>query len=62
MTFIDQYYYGSNATQQEATVQYILDSVIPELEIDPNKKFVYVEMAFFLAMVERAKRKQKTSG
>ena len=44
---VDQYYYGSNANQQEATVQYILDTVIPELQSDPTKRFVYVEMAFF---------------
>jgi len=28
-------------------VQYILDSVVDELHKDPNKKFIYVEMAFF---------------
>jgi len=28
-------------------VQYILDSVIPELAADPTKTFIYVEMAFF---------------
>jgi hypothetical protein len=31
----------------QAGVQYILDSVIPELEKDPLKTFVYVEIAFF---------------
>ncbi|XP_041362774.1 lysosomal alpha-mannosidase-like [Gigantopelta aegis] len=36
---VDQYYY------QE--VQFILDSVIPELERDPSKRFIYVEIAFF---------------
>ena len=28
-------------------VQYILDSVIPELLMDPTKRFIYVEIAFF---------------
>jgi hypothetical protein len=28
-------------------VQYILDSVIPELVNDPSKRFIYVEQAFF---------------
>ena len=44
---VDQYYYGSNNGNQEASVQYILDTVIVELEKDPSKRFVYVEMAFF---------------
>ena len=44
---VDQYYYGSNQGQQDASVQYILDTVIPELQNDPNKRFVYVEIAYF---------------
>ncbi|KAK3768425.1 hypothetical protein RRG08_053417 [Elysia crispata] len=36
---VDQYYYRQ--------VQFILDTVIKELEDDPNKRFTYVEMAFF---------------
>ncbi|KAK7113101.1 lysosomal alpha-mannosidase-like [Littorina saxatilis] len=36
---VDQYYYER--------VQYILDSVIPELVNDPSKRFIYVEIAFF---------------
>ena len=44
---VDQYYYGSNTDQQEASVQYILDTVVPELLNDPNKRFVYVEIAYF---------------
>lgn len=32
---------------QNAGVQYILDSVIPELLNDPSKRFIYVEIAFF---------------
>jgi lysosomal alpha-mannosidase len=32
---------------QKAGVQYILDSVIQELLTDKNKKFIYVESAFF---------------
>jgi lysosomal alpha-mannosidase len=44
---VDQYYYGSSNDYQLASVQYILDTVIPELQSDPNKRFVYVEIAFF---------------
>ena len=44
---VDQYYYGSNQGQQDAAVQYILDTVIPELDKDPSKRFVYVEIAYF---------------
>lgn len=28
-------------------MQYILDSVIPQLLADPSKRFIYVEVAFF---------------
>ncbi|KAL0281361.1 UNVERIFIED_CONTAM: hypothetical protein PYX00_002368 [Menopon gallinae] len=44
---VDQYYYGSLSRVQNAGVQYILDSVVRELAHDPNKKFIYVETAFF---------------
>ena len=37
----------ANKTIQEAAVQYILDSVVQELQKDPNRTFIYVEMAFF---------------
>uniref|UniRef100_A0AAG5DR66 Alpha-mannosidase n=1 Tax=Anopheles atroparvus TaxID=41427 RepID=A0AAG5DR66_ANOAO len=44
---VDQYYYGSKTTIQKAGVQYILDSVIQSLLSDPERKFIYVESAFF---------------
>ncbi|XP_071440327.1 lysosomal alpha-mannosidase-like isoform X1 [Hetaerina americana] len=44
---VDQYYFGSHTDTQNAGVQYILDSVIQALLHDPNKKFIYVETAFF---------------
>lgn len=44
---VDQYYYGANNSIQRAGVQYILDSVIPALERNPKRRFIYVEMAFF---------------
>ncbi|XP_061174982.1 lysosomal alpha-mannosidase-like [Saccostrea echinata] len=44
---VDQYFYGSRNDIQHAGVQYILDSVIPELLSDPSKRFIYVEIAFF---------------
>ncbi|XP_076427995.1 lysosomal alpha-mannosidase isoform X3 [Peromyscus maniculatus bairdii] len=44
---VDQYYYGSLNDIQHASVQYILDSVIPSLLEDPTRRFIYVEMAFF---------------
>ncbi|CAG5117924.1 unnamed protein product, partial [Candidula unifasciata] len=36
---VDQYYYRQ--------VQFILDGVIAELQADPTKRFIYVEIAFF---------------
>ncbi|XP_027178413.1 alpha-mannosidase isoform X2 [Coffea eugenioides] len=44
---VDQYYVGSNNSIQGACVENVLDSVITSLGRDPNRKFVYVEMAFF---------------
>ncbi|XP_052778477.1 lysosomal alpha-mannosidase-like [Mya arenaria] len=44
---VDQYYYGARNDIQNAGVQYVLDSVIPELVNDPSKRFIYVEIAFF---------------
>ncbi|GAB2236176.1 hypothetical protein Droror1_Dr00027915 [Drosera rotundifolia] len=44
---IDQYYVGSNNSIQGACVQNVLDSLIPALLADKNRKFVYVEQAFF---------------
>uniref|UniRef100_A0A182M1X9 alpha-mannosidase n=1 Tax=Anopheles culicifacies TaxID=139723 RepID=A0A182M1X9_9DIPT len=44
---VDQYYYGSRNNIQKAGVQYILDSVVHELLKDPNRRFIYVESAFF---------------
>ncbi|KAK2974187.1 hypothetical protein RJ640_021478 [Escallonia rubra] len=44
---IDMYYVGSNNTIQGACVQNTLDSLIPALLADKNRKFIYVEQAFF---------------
>lgn len=44
---IDQYYVGSNNSIQVACVQNVLDSLIPALLADKNRKFIYVEQAFF---------------
>ncbi|XP_078285445.1 lysosomal alpha-mannosidase [Rhinoraja longicauda] len=44
---VDQYYYGGRMEIQRAGVQYILDSVIEQLQADPTKRFIYVEIAFF---------------
>ena len=44
---VDEYFYGAYNSIQHAGVQYILDSVIPQLSADPSKRFIYVEIAFF---------------
>lgn len=44
---VDQYYYGSKSSNQYAGVQYILDSVVDALLKNPDRKFIYVESAFF---------------
>ncbi|OVA17373.1 Glycoside hydrolase family 38 [Macleaya cordata] len=42
---VDQYYVGSNNSIQGACVQNVLDSLIPALLADKNRKFIYVEQA-----------------
>ncbi|KAL1314516.1 hypothetical protein HN51_041317 [Arachis hypogaea] len=44
---VDQYYVGSNNSIQGACVQNVLDSVVQALLADKNRKFIYVEQAFF---------------
>ncbi|XP_036420170.1 lysosomal alpha-mannosidase isoform X2 [Colossoma macropomum] len=44
---VDQYFYGGRNYIQHAGVQYILDSVVAELQKDPARRFIYVETAFF---------------
>ena len=44
---VDQYYYGANNTIQHAGVQYILDTVVAQCLMNPDRKFTYVEQAFF---------------
>ncbi|XP_056689523.1 alpha-mannosidase At3g26720 isoform X2 [Spinacia oleracea] len=44
---VDQYYSGANNSIRGACVQNVLDSVISALLEDENRKFIYVEMAFF---------------
>ncbi|KAG9445829.1 hypothetical protein H6P81_011957 [Aristolochia fimbriata] len=44
---VDQYYVGANNTIRVACVQNILDSLVPALLADKNRKFIYVEIAFF---------------
>uniref|UniRef100_A0A2P2LJ09 alpha-mannosidase n=2 Tax=Rhizophora mucronata TaxID=61149 RepID=A0A2P2LJ09_RHIMU len=43
---VDQYYVGSNNSIQGACVRYVLDSLVPALLADKNRKFIYVEQAF----------------
>ncbi|PKA64363.1 lysosomal alpha-mannosidase [Apostasia shenzhenica] len=44
---VDQYYVGSNNSIQGACVRNVLDSVVSALLEDKNRKFIYVEQAFF---------------
>jgi lysosomal alpha-mannosidase len=45
---------------QKASVQYILDNVIAELNRDPKRKFIYVEMAFLWRWWRRQTNATKT--
>ncbi|CAF5045895.1 unnamed protein product, partial [Rotaria magnacalcarata] len=44
---VDQYYYGARNDIQHAAVQFILDSAIQALVENPDRRFIYVEIAFF---------------
>lgn len=44
---VDQYFYGDRNDIQHAGVQYILDSVVDQLLKNPQRRFIYVETAFF---------------
>ncbi|XP_076297759.1 lysosomal alpha-mannosidase II [Lasioglossum baleicum] len=50
---VDQYFFGSRSKTQLAGVQYILDSVVQALLANPERKFMYVETAFFWKWWER---------
>ncbi|XP_033167145.1 lysosomal alpha-mannosidase isoform X2 [Drosophila mauritiana] len=54
---VDQYYYGSETRIQKAGVQYIIDSVVEALLRDPEKRFIYVESAFFFKWWKEQKPK-----
>ena len=47
--FVDDLYLllAANSSIQHAAVQYILDTVIEQLQVDKSRTFIYVEMAFF---------------
>ncbi|KAG5394876.1 hypothetical protein IGI04_024839 [Brassica rapa subsp. trilocularis] len=44
---VDQYYVGANNSIRGACVENVIESVIASLLDDQNRKFIYVEMAFF---------------
>ena len=44
---VDQYYSGTNRSIDPAGVKYILDTVVQELQKDPRRTFIYVEIAYF---------------
>ncbi|XP_030240027.1 lysosomal alpha-mannosidase isoform X2 [Drosophila navojoa] len=56
---VDQYYYGSETLIQKAGVQYIIDSVVESLLRDPNRRFIYVESAFFFKWWKEQTKEQQ---
>ncbi|XP_030079136.1 lysosomal alpha-mannosidase isoform X2 [Drosophila hydei] len=56
---VDQYYYGSETRIQKAGVQYIIDSVVESLLRDPEKRFIYVESAFFFKWWKEQTKEQQ---
>ena len=56
---VDQYYYGS-ARDQPLGVQYILDSVVQALVAENDRRFIYVETAFFWKWWKEQNKMTKT--
>ena len=56
---VDQYYYGANNSIQAAGVQYIIDTVVTELHKNAERKFVFVEIAFFAMWWHEASDNEK---
>ncbi|KDD73762.1 glycosyl hydrolase, partial [Helicosporidium sp. ATCC 50920] len=56
---VDQYYWGSKNTIVTAGVQYILDTVLMELEANPDRTFTYAEMSFFRRWWNQQERETK---
>src|SRR5947209_127883 len=54
-----QYFYGANNSLQQAGVQYILDAVVESLLAHPDRKFIYVEQAFFQRWWRQQTEEQK---
>ncbi|KAM1181759.1 hypothetical protein ACFX13_000328 [Malus domestica] len=44
---VDQYFVGANNSIRGACIQHVIDSVILALLKEKNRKFIYVEIAFF---------------
>jgi hypothetical protein len=44
---VDQYHYGNRNDIQRAGTQNIINAVVKELAWNPDRKFIYVEQAFF---------------
>ena len=44
---VDQYYWGLRQDIQPASVQYILDTVVASLGVNPNRRFTFAEISFF---------------
>ncbi|XP_059083104.1 lysosomal alpha-mannosidase-like [Tigriopus californicus] len=57
---VDQYYYGDKQWVQRAGVQYIFDGIVQELSLDPSKKFIQVEIAYFWRWWSQASEETKS--
>lgn len=44
---VDQYYAGLNNSIQHASVEMIITTVVESLLMNPDRKFIYVEIAYF---------------
>ncbi|XP_033225120.1 lysosomal alpha-mannosidase-like [Belonocnema kinseyi] len=56
----DQYYYGSRKDLYKAGVHYILKSVIQSLQENPDRRFIFVESAFFFKWWDKQDEEEKT--
>lgn len=49
----DQYFWGGNFSNVNASVQYTIDSVLDALRKNPDRKFIYVEQVWAICSILR---------
>ena len=57
---VDEYFSGAEAGSAHAGVKFVLDSILDQLQMDPKRKFTYVEMKYFQMWYKNLKEEDKS--